>query len=62
MSKTYKDSRNAKADRDPRKVVHFKPIKFKHDEQDWDSQLDELLNSINMNEGNNGESDEQSIV
>jgi hypothetical protein len=47
MSKTYKDSRNAKADRDPRKVMHFKPIKFKHDEQDWDSQLDDLLNSIN---------------
>ena len=52
MSKTYKDSRNAKADRDPRKVIHFRPIKFKHDEQDWDSQLDELLNTIN------GESDE----
>jgi hypothetical protein len=46
MSKTYKDSRNAKADRDPRKVVHFKPIKFKHDEQDWDSQLYELLNTL----------------
>lgn len=42
MSKTYKDSRNAKAD----KVAHFKPIKFKHDEQDWDSQLAELLNSL----------------
>ena len=52
MSKTYKDSRNAKADRDPRKVIHFRPIKFKHDEQDWDSQLDELLNQVN------GESDE----
>ena len=47
MSKTYKDSRNAKADRDPRKVVHFRPVKFKQDEQDWDSQLDELLNNIN---------------
>lgn len=46
MSKTYKDSRTAKADREPRKAMHFKPIKFKHDEQDWDSQLAELLNSL----------------
>lgn len=50
MSKTYKDSRNAKADRDPRRVAHFRPVKFKHDEQDWDSQLDELLNTINGEE------------
>ena len=49
MSKTYKDSRNAKADRDPRKVIHFRPVKFKQDEQDWDSQLDDLLNSIGDN-------------
>lgn len=56
MSKTYKDSRNAKADRDPRKVIHFRPIKFKQDEQDWDSQLDELLTTIN------GEDDEQDNV
>lgn len=55
MSKTYKDSRNAKADRDPRKVIHFRPIKFKHDEQDWDSQLDELLNQVN---GGNDEQEE----
>lgn len=47
MSKTYKDSRNAKADRDPRKVIHFRPVKHKYDEQDWDSQLAELLNTIN---------------
>jgi hypothetical protein len=44
MSKTYKDSRNAKADRDPRRVAQFRPLKHKHDEQDWDSQLDDLLN------------------
>ena len=56
MSKTYKDSRNSKADRDPRKVIHFRPIKFKQDEQDWDSQLDELLTTIN------GEDDEQDNV
>ena len=46
MSKTYKDSRNAKADRDPRRVAQFRPLKHKHDEQDWDSQLDDLLNRI----------------
>jgi len=52
MSKTYKDSRKAKADRDSHRVAHFKPIKFKHDEQDWDSQLDELLNTLNMENDN----------
>lgn len=54
MSKTYKDSRNAKADNfmsrrndgDPRRVAQFRPLKHKHDEQDWDSQLDDLLSSI----------------
>jgi hypothetical protein len=45
MSNTYKDSRKAKADRDTAKMAHFKPIKFKHDEQDWDSQLHELLHT-----------------
>jgi len=55
MSKTYKDSRKAKADRDTHRVAHFKPIKFKHDERDWDSQLDELLNTLETG-------DEQSIV
>jgi hypothetical protein len=61
MSKTYKDSRKAKADRDSHRVAHFKPIKFKHDEQDWDSQLDELLN-LNEHSELWGTDDEQDIV